>query len=184
MTVASTPVEPLGEHVEHIDVDGRVIEIVTRGEVRRRTLRHRCSYVFHSARRCTTSEPEGRSRKTVYPGAWDPAFGGICGVGESWEVSAARELNEEAGIAPSDLQPPGLVDLGEVRYEADDGRIVGRAFVAVSSAPLSLDDGEVVEVTEVPIDAVPDFLASRAVSADSVTAALPLLMSSRGSSGL
>ncbi len=165
-----TPHEPTDELIEHVDVDGTVLAIVTRGEMRASTLRHRCTYVF-------VVRPSGHlvvhrraEWKSIYPGFWDVAFGGICGAGEHWEPAAARELEEEAGVSGRPL-----IELGSLRYDADDGHVLGRAYVVLTDDAVVPSDGEVVDVDEVPLDRLADWLDQRAVCSDSATAALPLL---------
>ncbi len=165
--------EPLDELVDHVDEDGNVIEVVTRSEMRRRTLRHRCTYVF-------VVRPSGglvvhrrADWKSIYPGWWDCAFGGVCGAGEDWQPAAARELAEEAGVSEVDLE-----ELGPLRYDADDGHIVGRAFVVVTDAVVDPVDGEVVEIDEIPIVDIDSWMLGRSVSLDTRIGALPLLMGS------
>lgn len=158
------------ELVDHVDERGNVIEVVTRGQMRAGNLRHRCSYVF-------VLRPGGRllvhqraDWKSIYPGWWDVAFGGVCGAGEPWLSSAERELAEEAGITGVELE-----GLGQFRYDADDGHIVGRAYVARTDAAPAPGDGEVVAVDEVLVGELDSWLAGRSVCTDSATAALPLL---------
>ena len=43
--------------------------------------------------------------KDVYPGRYDMFCGGIVGAGESYDVCAARELEEELGISGVPLRP-------------------------------------------------------------------------------
>lgn len=163
--------EPTEELVEHVDPDGAVIEIVTRAQIRAGTLRHRCTYVF-------VLRPNGRlvvhrraDWKSIYAGWWDVCFGGICGVDEAWLPSAERELAEEAGLSGETLH-----EIGTVRYEASDGRIVGRAFVVMTEAPVVAVDGEVVELAEVELASLEAWVDERSVCHDSRTAVLPLLL--------
>ena len=138
--------EPHDELVDHVDPNGNVLAVVTRGEMRARALRHRCTYVF-------VVRPSGRlvvheraDWKSIYPSHWDLAFGGICGAGEPWELAARRELAEEAGITDVVLEP-----LGPMRYDASDGHIVGRVYLAITDAEVRPVDGEVVAVDEIEL---------------------------------
>ncbi|MDH4076132.1 MAG: NUDIX domain-containing protein, partial [Acidimicrobiia bacterium] len=106
---------PGEELVEVVDEAGSVVRVATRTDVRAGNLRHRCTYI-------AVVDGDGRlvvhqraDWKDVYPGYWDLCFGGVCGVGEEWAESAARELAEEAGIAGAALRL-----LGPVAYDADD----------------------------------------------------------------
>lgn len=158
------------EPVEVVGPDGSVLGIVSRAEMRRRRLRHRCTYVavVDSADRVLVHRRAGW--KDVYPGWWDLAFGGVCGVGEGWTEAAGRELAEEAGlVAP-------LVDLGPVRYDGPDGRIVGRVFLARHDGPFRGDDGEVVETGWVPRAELAAWATERRVCRDSAQVVLPLVV--------
>ena len=108
--------------------------------------------------------------KDVYPSFWDLAFGGIAGVGETWETAAKRELAEEAGVSGLEL-----VDLGPVHYDEDDGRVVGRVFVTVFDGALRFDDGEVVGADRVPMARIDSWLEGHDVCPDSKLLALPLV---------
>ncbi len=162
--------QPAGELVEVLDEAGAVIRVTTRAEIRAGNLRHRCTYI-------AVVDGEGRlvvhqraGWKDVYPGYWDLCFGGVCGVGEEWEASAARELAEEAGIVGAVLRP-----LGAVAYDADDGHIVGRAYLARWSGPVTCPDGEVVAVDRIGLADLGRWLASRPVCPDSAAEVAPLL---------
>jgi len=163
--------EPSHELVENVAPDGTVIEVVSRAEVRARTLRHRCTYVFvlRPDRRLVVHRRA--EWKSIYPGWWDVCFGGICGVGEEWLDAARRELAEEAGLDAVELEP-----LGEVRYEEADGAIVGRAYAVITAEPVRAVDGEVVEIDEIDLDGIEAWLNDRKVCFDSAQAVLPLLL--------
>jgi 8-oxo-dGTP pyrophosphatase MutT (NUDIX family) len=111
--------------------------------------------------------------KDVYPGFWDLAFGGVCGVGETWTVSARRELSEEAGIVVDD---DALVDLGPVAWEGQDGdALVGRVFLAAWPHPPTSVDGEAVAFDRVPLAELAGWIRQRSVCPDSAALVAPLL---------
>ena len=159
-----------GELVEVVEEDGRVLETVTRAEMRRRRLRHRTVFV-------AVVDPDDRRLlvhrraewKDTAPGWWDIAFGGVVAAGEAWDDAAARELEEEAGVrAP--LEP-----LGMGTYEDDAVAEVCRVYRARSDGPFTFADGEVTEVEWVELDAVRAWLDGRQVCPDSVAVVLPRL---------
>ncbi len=159
--------DPGDELVEVVDVDGVVLDVVTRREMRARGLRHRCTYVA-----VITSDDElvvhqRADWKDVHPAWWDVAFGGVCAVGESWLVSARRELAEEAGATDVDLEDLGAVSWGEV--------IVGRVYLARYDGELSCPDGEVQQVGRVPLADLGHWLEGRDVCPDSLDLVVPRL---------
>ena len=134
------------ELVEVVDDKGEVIDIVPRSTVREKRLRHRCTYVAVVTSALELIVHQRADWKDVYPSYWDICFGGIAGVGERWEVSAGRELMEEAGISGVDLR-----DLGVVAYDAPDGRVFGRVYLAHHDGPITCPDGEVVQVDRIAL---------------------------------
>ena len=169
-------VEAGGELLEHVAADGTVLEIVTRAQMREGSLRHRCTYVFVLRSNGHLVVHQRASWKSIYAGYWDLAFGGVCGVGESWEESAGRELAEEAGLTRQDLGVDGLVELGPIRYDVFDGHIVGRVYLAGSDATLTCPDGEVAATDEIGLHEISGWLEGRQVCSDSMQEALPLLL--------
>ncbi|MEM7093589.1 MAG: NUDIX domain-containing protein [Actinomycetota bacterium] len=146
--------------VEHVAEDGTVIEIVTRAEMRARTLRHRSVYiaVVDDDRLLVHKRADW---KDVFPGAWDLCFGGVCDVGEDWPTSAERELREEAGVTGE------LIDAGPVSFNAPDVALVGRLYVCRHRGPFTFDDGEVTATRWIPLDDLAGFVASTSVPPDS-----------------
>lgn len=147
--------------VEHVDPTGRVIEVVTRAEMRERTLRHRSVYIAVINANGELLVHKRADWKDVFPGAWDLAFGGVCDVGESWADSAERELLEEAGVFAS------LVEVSPVSYEADDVALIGRLYACRCDGPFHFNDGEVTDVRWIPLDDLAGFVAEHEVPTDS-----------------
>lgn len=187
------------EPVEVVDGDGRVIEIVPRSVMRRRSLTHRSTYVVviqHELDPSAFDHPIGghdighdepttvdrveflrhcglgahsplivhrrAAWKDVNPSVWDIAFGGVCGVGETWLESARRELAEEAGLTVP------LIDLGPARYTDANSDIVARRFLAVTEETPTCPDGEVVGLDAIPLDQLDQWLVRHPVCPDSV----------------
>jgi len=150
-----------------IDVDGAVIGVVTRREMRARNLRHRCTYIAVVTSSGELVVHQRADWKDVYPGWWDVAFGGVCGVGEDWLLSARRELAEEAGISGAELE-----DLGPVAWK---DLIVGRVFLARHDGGLTCPDGEVQQVDRVPLADLGGWLDTSEVCLDSIDLVVPKL---------
>jgi 8-oxo-dGTP pyrophosphatase MutT (NUDIX family) len=161
---------PGSELVDVVDERGRVVDTVTRAEMRRRNLRHRTVFVAVLADDGERLLVHRRADwKDTAPGWWDVAFGGVVGAGEAWDDAAARELEEEAGVrAP-------LEALGEDTYEDSTVAEVCRVYRARTEGPFTFADGEVVEVAWVEVAALPAWLDGRQVCPDSVAVVLPRL---------
>lgn len=160
------------ELVDWVNPDGSVIEVVTRQKMREQNLRHRATYVavFNSQNQLIVHKRA--DWKEIYPGWWDIAFGGVCGAGEDWVLSAERELAEEAGIVGVALEP-----IGEINYDGEDGSVVGRAYLARWDDEVSFDDGEVVAIDTVEIGELEEWMYGRSVCLDSRECLAPLLVS-------
>jgi isopentenyldiphosphate isomerase len=159
---------PVGgdELVEVVDADGNVVEIVTRAAMRAGRLRHRAVGIV--VRRPSDGALLVHRRapwKDVWPSYWDIAFGGVCGVGESWRDSAVRELAEEAGI---DVEAAHLEPIGSGDYTDDAVDLVSEVFAVRHGGPFAFADGEVTEVTWVPWDDVESWASTRQVCPDSL----------------
>jgi isopentenyldiphosphate isomerase len=109
-----------------------------------------------------------RSReKITYPGLWDVSCAGHVSAGESAVESALREFEEELGlsVAPDELEFVGtVID----RKSFQEGRHLENEFQetyvvrrAVELDLLTLQPGEVDEVSAIPIDRFAQRVASR-----------------------
>lgn len=147
--------------VEHVDAQGNVLEIVTRAEMRNRSLRHRSVYIAVVGSGARLLTHKRADWKDVFPGAWDLAFGGVCDVGEDWLASAQRELFEEAGVSGE------LTDCGPVAFEAPGVALIGRFYVCRHEGPFSFDDGEVTDTRWINIADLDQFTQENDVPPDS-----------------
>jgi 8-oxo-dGTP pyrophosphatase MutT (NUDIX family) len=157
------------EAVEVVGTDGTVERVVTRAEMRRGRLRHRCTYVVVVDADDRVVVHQRAAWKDVWPSRWDLAFGGVVAVGERWSDAAARELLEEAGIrAP-------LEALGRGTYDEGDVSVLGEVYLARHDGPPTFPDGEVVAAERVPRADVVRWITARPHCPDSVALAGPLL---------
>ncbi|MFF4030588.1 NUDIX hydrolase [Streptomyces sviceus] len=88
----------MGELVERVDEEDRVIGVVDRGEAIEKRWLHRVATTVcrdPDGRILVHRRPESVSR---FPGQYNWLVGGAVEVGESYEDAAARELAEELGV--------------------------------------------------------------------------------------
>ncbi|MFN8051726.1 MAG: NUDIX domain-containing protein [Acidimicrobiales bacterium] len=160
---------PGDELVEEVDVDGSVLRVVTRAEMRAGRLRHRATFIAvvdHDGRLLIHQRSPD---KDVWPSRWDLAAGGVVAVGESWADGARRELAEELGIDTA-VEP-----LGGGRYDDEDVHTVAEVFVARHDGEVAFADGEVVAARWVTRAELDEVLAREAFCPDSVALVLPLV---------
>ena len=155
------------ELVEEVDEDGSVLRVVTRAQMRAELLRHRCTYIGVIGTDGRLLIHQRSADKEVYPSYWDVCAGGVCTAGESWDVSARRELGEELGITVP------VEHLGAGTWEGGGASLVGHVYLARSDGPFRFDDGEVVQARFVDLDELDALLRSDAFCPDSVELALP-----------
>ena len=158
-----------GELVEVVDLDGRVVEIVSRAEMRRRNLVHRATYVMVFDSHGSLLAHQRAAWKDIWPSRWDLAFGGVCAVGESWTDAASRELVEEAGIVAP------LRELGNVAFDSDETRVVGRLYATTHDGPFEFADGEVVDHCWVPLTELETWATTHRLCDDTSAVVLPYL---------
>jgi isopentenyldiphosphate isomerase len=126
------------ELVDVIDDAGHTIAVVTRREVRRGRLPHRCTYVLVFDRNGRLFVHRRTPTKDVYPSHWDVAIGGVLSAGESFAEGARRELGEELGI---DAAPE---DLFAFRYQDAATAVQARVYRLVHDGPFRLQPEEIV----------------------------------------
>lgn len=166
MTEPDPAAEAATQLVEEVALDGSVLRVVRRAEMRAQRLRHRCTYVIVVDGRERLVVHQRAPWKDVWPSRWDVAFGGVVGVGEEWGAAAQRELREEAGVEA------GLQALGGGVYDDADVSVVGRVYLARHDGPFTFPDGEVVASDRVPLDDVAGWIAAHEVCPDSLALAV------------
>lgn len=137
------------ELIAWVDADDNLLGALPRAELRERGLIGRGTFIllFNSVgelcvHRRTLS-------KAIYPGYWDVAAGGMVQADESYPLSAARELEEELGIAGVELR-----EHGRFFFDQPDNRLWCAVFSAVSNGPLVLQPEEVLEARFMAIEEV------------------------------
>ena len=116
---------PADDPVDVVDEDDRVVDTVPRGEVRRRQLLHRCTYVLLRNAAGEILIHRRTDTKDVFPGAYDMFSGGVCATGECYDDCASREVAEEFGVVGADLR-----FLFKHRYGGPGGQAWGAVYEA------------------------------------------------------
>lgn len=137
------------ERIDIVDEDDRVIGQATRGEMRARALRHRCTYILLFNSRNQLYVHQRTETKDVYASYYDVAFGGVVGAGEAYDTAARRELEEEAGVGDVALR-----QVLSLRYDDGPNHVNGVLYTATWDGPLRLQAGEVQHGRWMDLDAV------------------------------
>jgi isopentenyldiphosphate isomerase len=160
------------ERVEVVDVDGTVVDVVSRREMRAQRLRHRTVFVVVQSTDGRVLVHQRSPDKDIWPSWWDMAVGGVVGLGEDWDAAARREVEEEIGVS-ADPEP---IDGGELAlYEDDMVSLVGRRYRVVHDGPFAFADGEVVQARFVTRDELTRLVDEVPFLPDSLQILLPLI---------
>ena len=137
------------EPVIIVDQDNNEVGVVAREEMRAGRLAHRATYILVFNSKGQLFVQKRTLTKDVYGGYYDVAAGGVVLAGESYEMGALRELEEELGIKETPLTP-----VFDFYYEDTHIRLWGRAFTCVYDGELFLqaeeiESGDFMDVDEV-----------------------------------
>lgn len=135
------------ELVAWVDEHDQPLGALARAELRERGLIGRCTFILLFNSQGELCVHRRTLSKALYPGYWDVAAGGMVGVHEEYAESAARELEEELGIA-------GVALRFHEKFYFDQlgNRLWCAVFSAVSDAPLRLQPEEVIEARFVTVE--------------------------------
>ncbi len=153
------------ELVVIVDSENRVTGSATRRQMRAQGLPHRATYVFVFDAAGRLRVQHRTTTKDVYPGYWDLAAGGVVLAGESYEVSAERELAEEMGIRGVPLET-----WFDFYFEEGSCKVWGRVFSCVWDGPLQLQVEEVQSVEAMEVAAILSGTTSLQFTPDSLSA--------------
>lgn len=135
------------ELIAWVDENDQPLGSLPRAELREKGLIGRGTYIllFNSAGElCVHRRTES---KAIYPGYWDVAAGGMVQADESFAESAARELEEELGVAGVELTAHE-----RFFFDQPGNRLWCAVFSAVWDGPLRLQPEEVSEARFLPIE--------------------------------
>jgi isopentenyl-diphosphate Delta-isomerase len=141
------PAEKMNEILLCFDESGNVIEPHTRAEAHELPLKywHAVSEVWvvnKNAQLLCSKRSELLSQK---PGRWQTRFGGHAQADSTYEETALRELEEEAGLK---IMPEDLYLIRDVRKN-DEFKHLGKCYVCLFNGSLEevkFNDGEVTEI--------------------------------------
>jgi 8-oxo-dGTP pyrophosphatase MutT (NUDIX family) len=157
--------------VDWVDDDDNVIAVVPRTRVRAEALLHRSVGVIVRSSGGQVLIQRRSMTKDLHPGWWDIGAGGVVSSGESYAVSAVRELHEELGVEVAQLR---FLFAGEFRSPTLN--LLGQIYEAVHDGPFSFNDGEVAEAFFVTIAELAERLTLDSFMPDSVATMVPLIM--------
>ena len=164
----SQPANSPDEMVEVVDLAGTVSGLVTRREMREKSLCHRSVFVAVVSQSGQLLVHRRADTKDVWPGWWDVAVGGVCAPGEAWDTAAEREVAEELG-----LDGAHLVSLGTGVYVDDTVSLVAAVYLCESEGPFRFADGEITEAHWVSVEELNTWLSAKNFLPDSIALVLP-----------
>lgn len=151
------------EWVDWVDEQDQVLQAVPRSQMRRELLRHRATYIVVENSQQQIYVQRRTLSKDYCPGMLDACCGGVVQAGESYDLSAVRELEEEMGISGVSLTP-----WGSFYTEDHKGKVWGGLYSCCHEGPLRL---QVEEVEYVELMTVEEILnRQQEFTADSIVA--------------
>ncbi len=132
-----------------VDEHDNLLGHLVRSDLRQRGLIGRCTFIFLFNTKGELCVHRRTLSKALYPGFWDTAAGGMVARGESYALSAQRELAEELGVSGVEL-----IEHDHFYFEDGDSRLWCTSYSAVWDGPLCLQPEEVMEARFLPIETV------------------------------
>jgi isopentenyldiphosphate isomerase len=145
------------EQVEVVDLDGNVIDVVTRQQMRSEKLRHRSVFIAVINSDGDLLVHRRADHKDV-------------GVGEDYDIAARRELREELGIDAGPIE-----SIGTGAYADNMVKLVASCYVVVDNGPFQFTDDEITEAHWVSAEELDIWLSAKPFLPDSVALVLPRL---------
>ena len=152
---------PADEIVQIVDEQNQEVAQVSRRVMREGCLIHRACYILVFNRSREIFVQRRTMSKDIYPGYLDVATGGVVLAGESYELSAKRELAEELGVRKTALSRHF-----DFYHAADNNRVWGRVFSCTAEGPFVLQPEEVADGFFLGIEAVDGLAATEQFTPD------------------
>ena len=123
--------------------DNKVVDVRKRAIMRAFNLPHRATYVIVLHEPTQKYIVQKRSAAKEYlPSYFDPAPGGVVSAGESYELNAVREMEEELGIKNA-----RFISYGDFWFESNRTKCWGRVFLC--PVKTAFPEGFVLQESEV-----------------------------------
>ena len=126
------------EQVIIVDEKNNEIGQASRATMRAEKLIHRATYILVFNSHGELFVQKRTVTKDIYPSYYEIAAGGVVLAGESYELSAKRELKEELGVESDDL-----TCLFDHFHDDTNNRVWGRVFSCKHDGPMHLQEAEV-----------------------------------------
>ena len=153
------------EIITIVDADNNVVGSAARREMRARGLPHRASYILVFNSQGELFVQKRTMSKDIYPGYYDVATGGVVLAGESYDLSAERELAEELGARNTPLTPHF-----DFKHEDNNNIVWGRLYTCTYDGEIILQEEEVESGSFHPIDQVLDLSKKKPFTPDGLFA--------------
>jgi isopentenyldiphosphate isomerase len=112
MTNKTITTDPQSELLTRVDNNNNILGSIPRGKAHNtRGIFYRTIYVLIKNDKEEVLLQKRSSTKDLYPDCWDISVGGHVNFGDSYEVTAVRELNEELGLI---ISKEDLIKKGDV----------------------------------------------------------------------
>jgi 16S rRNA (adenine1518-N6/adenine1519-N6)-dimethyltransferase len=144
-----------GEIFDVVDEADRVVAQASRHEVHERDLRHRAVHVFVFNSRGELFLQKRSRWKDRHPQQWDSSAAGHVSVGETYELTAPREIREELGVdAPA-------IELATIAASERTGWEFVRLYRAQHDGPFTLHPAEIESGAYFTLDQIARWSAAR-----------------------
>lgn len=146
------------EHEElwEVDANDEPVGPRARGEIHRLGLRHRATHILVYNPAGEVYLQKRSASKDVSPGCWDTSAAGHVDFGESYDDCAARELEEELGIA---APGGGLEFLFKLEASAATGWEFVQVYRLVHAGSIRPDPAEIEEGRWFPAETLDAWIA-------------------------
>lgn len=140
------------EYVDIVDKNDNVTGVVPRSEMRKKNLRHRCTFymVFNPGGELLITK---RSMlKDCFPGLYEIP-GGTLETGELYEENAYREIEEELGITD-----PELEFLFDFIYEDKELKLISKVYKFIFEGEIKPQEEEIESYFFMHVDKLTNFI--------------------------